>query len=278
MFTSMYIHKLTHFLLPLQRSFNAPALYESDCTTLASDLDIVQSPNPLTTAAITGNTEYDSLAISYDINKSKIGASTSYNSGTGVLTLCQVVQLTESGMTISEDKRLITIAFNLNAVFSIGIDLETEAAATPVNGAALLASYVEAVKCSQTSNAGDPADTSALAANTDLYVCVRSTSSEVALASIDEMVRIISSFFLVPYAYHSTTSYKYNKDTHLLSFFSHILRFIGYFWLRFGWQSSFFGGYRSWLAQIFCLHIYLGAPFFHRDSCKDPCPCKHLRL
>ena len=128
-------------------------------------------------------------------------------------------------MTISEDKRLITIVFDLSAVFSIGIDLETEAAATPVNGVAQLASYVEAVKCSSTSNAGDPADTSALAANTDLYlyVCVRSTSSEVALASIDEMVRIIS-FFLVPYAYHSTTLYKYNKDTHLLSFLSHILR------------------------------------------------------
>jgi len=169
------------------RDYVSPTLLQEDCESVITDVTIAQA-TPVRTP---DDASYDTLTLAYDFDKATIAGSSIWNAVSSELKVCQVLQLVEQGMVIAEVKHLATITFDLGVDFEIaGQDLGAEAAASAAAGAADVESYVEAFKC----GAGVMTeDTSALVPNEDLYVCVRSTSADVEIDSLDEMV---SKYFL----------------------------------------------------------------------------------
>ena len=175
------------YLIGKNRDYLSPTLYNEDCSTPVSGVSITQAG----IQRFSNDASYDTLITAYDIDKSTIAGSSIYNAASSELKVCQVVQLLEQGMVIAEDKHLATITFDLESDFTVQdpISLGAEAAATAVAGAADVDSYVEAYKCGGLGVM--TANTAPLVPNEDLFVCVRSTSSDVEIQSLDEMVSII---------------------------------------------------------------------------------------
>ena len=167
-------------------------LYEKDCATeiatsgtgpllfsLTDNGRISKSP---------ANPTFDAIDLLYDVNKTMIAASSVWNSTTNEIEICQEVQLIEQSstleMVIVEDKRVITINFDLSASFDLGVDLE-EAALTSANTTTDVQDYVTAYKCDDSF----AEDNSLLVANDELFVCIESSSDDVEIGDIQTMVR-----------------------------------------------------------------------------------------
>eukprot|EP00579_Thalassiosira_antarctica_P025352 CAMPEP_0202003774 /NCGR_PEP_ID=MMETSP0905-20130828/9266_1 /ASSEMBLY_ACC=CAM_ASM_000554 /TAXON_ID=420261 /ORGANISM="Thalassiosira antarctica, Strain CCMP982" /LENGTH=796 /DNA_ID=CAMNT_0048560987 /DNA_START=226 /DNA_END=2613 /DNA_ORIENTATION=+ len=165
-------------------------LYEKDCATeiatsgtgpllftLVDNGRISKSP---------ANSTFDAIDLLYDVNKAMIAASSVWNSTTNEIEICQEVQLIEKSstleMVIVEDKRVITINFDLSASFDLGVDLE-EAALTSANTTTNVKDYVNAYKCDESF----AEDNSPLVANDELFVCIESSSIDVEIEDIESM-------------------------------------------------------------------------------------------
>ena len=174
------------YLIGKNRDYLSPSLYNEDCSTPVSGVTITQAAP----SSASYDTSYDTLTLAYDFDKSTIAGSSIYDASSSELKVCQVVQLLEQGMVIAVDRHVATITFDLESDFTVQdpIDLLKETA-TAVAGAADVDSYVEAYKCGGLGVI--TANTASLAPNEDLFVCVRSTSSDVEIQSLDEMVSTI---------------------------------------------------------------------------------------
>lgn len=95
------------------------------------------------------------------------------------------MELIKKKMIITEDKRVLTIDFDLSAGFNAGINLGAGSlgqgsSSTNVN------SYIKGCKCDSAQSF--KCDPSPLIPNQDLIICIKSVSPEVKLFSIESMV------------------------------------------------------------------------------------------
>ena len=148
-------------------------IFAGDCETSITDIDIslVQSRTSV-------DSQSDLLSLAYDINKTQIALSNIWNATTSTIEICQVVQLVISAnnFVISEDKRVLSIDFDLSVDFGTNSDLgdatiETEDLVSNVT------SYVEACKCNDAQSF--TCNTDALLPSTERFVCIKSISSDV---------------------------------------------------------------------------------------------------
>eukprot|EP00584_Thalassiosira_punctigera_P004481 CAMPEP_0172537550 /NCGR_PEP_ID=MMETSP1067-20121228/9126_1 /TAXON_ID=265564 ORGANISM="Thalassiosira punctigera, Strain Tpunct2005C2" /NCGR_SAMPLE_ID=MMETSP1067 /ASSEMBLY_ACC=CAM_ASM_000444 /LENGTH=747 /DNA_ID=CAMNT_0013322875 /DNA_START=146 /DNA_END=2386 /DNA_ORIENTATION=+ len=167
------------------------ALYEKDCTTKittngAGPLLFSLTDNGRITKSPPSST-FDAIKLFYDANKTLIAESAVWNATTNKIEICQVVQQIEKSptlgeMVIEEDKRVVTIDFDLSASFDVSVDLE-EAALTSANTTAGVQDYVNAYKC----DGNFDEDNSPLVANDELYVCIESSSADVEISEVETM-------------------------------------------------------------------------------------------
>jgi len=165
-------------------------LYEKDCTTELA----TSGPGPLLfTLTDNGripktpaNFTFDAIELLYNVNKTMIATSSVWNSTTNEIEICQVVQLIEQSstyeMVIIEEKRVITINFDLSVSFDLEVELE-EGAITSANTTTNVQDYVAAYKC----DANYAEDNSPLIANNELFVCIESSSVDVEIGDIQTM-------------------------------------------------------------------------------------------
>jgi len=130
--------------------------------------------------------QFNLLSLAYDFNKTEITASNIWDDTTSTIEVCQVVQLVipAYGWVISEDKRALSIDFDLSVDFGNNIGLGDATIIDSEEFNTNVTSYVEACKCDEqsfTCNA-DP-----LLPGTELFVCVKSISSDVVIDYLDSM-------------------------------------------------------------------------------------------
>jgi len=167
------------------RTYNT-FVYQKDCKTDITDIagNATDSRTPKPNSGTT-----DSLILSYSIDKSAIGNSSLWNSTSKQLEFCQVTQLVipangdQKEMVITEDIREITINFDLDVDFNITSDLGA-ATIEQGNDTANVDSYIDAYKCNGDDFDRDDKD---LLPGTLLFVCIKSVSTDVEIASLDEM-------------------------------------------------------------------------------------------
>lgn len=155
-------------------------LFQQDCSSAITDIDIVSSD-----LATNKNSTFDTLSLIHSVNKTAIASSVIWDAAASQIEVCQVVQLKESGMVIAEDKRVLTIDFDLSidyAVYNADLAEETINAG---NDTTSVESYVEACKCG-----GDDfvCNKDTLAPNDDLHICIRSVDSDVEIDYLEDMV------------------------------------------------------------------------------------------
>jgi len=159
-------------------------VFQSDCTTAISDVSV-----SITNLGTTPKDEsHDTLVLACDVDKANIAGSSIWNPATNELELCVVVNLVlleEPRMVIVEDKRVLTIDFDLTADFNFTNDLGAGSIKQGA-GSTNVDDYVMACKC------GGPesfaCESSPLPPNSRLHVCVWSVEAEVGIAAIDSMV------------------------------------------------------------------------------------------
>jgi len=127
------------------------------------------------------------LTLSYSFDKQNIKSSNFWNDAESKAEMCQVVQLTltdQDGKTmiVTEDKRNVTISFDLGADFSTNNITLDGAIISSNNTATSYDGYITAYKCS---GLGMPSDTNNLPPNTELNVCIKSSSNDVEIESVD---------------------------------------------------------------------------------------------
>lgn len=160
-------------------------VFESDCETPITDVmvaitDISRTPKD-------ADASLDTLILAVDVDKANIAGSSIWNPATNELQICVAVQLVleDPYWIVKEDKRVLTIDFDLSADFNITNNLgagsiEEGAGSTNVDD------YVMACKC------GGPddfvCDSSPLPLNDELHVCVYSVEPEVEIETITSMV------------------------------------------------------------------------------------------
>ena len=183
-------------------------ILNSDCETKITGIDVL-----LTNAVRTDrNAAYDTLALSYDFDKSSITSSSIWDAESNQIEVCQIVRLiipqndSDPKMVITEDKRTLTMNFDLNVDFELDNDLGAGATKTG-SGLANVDNYVEAFKCTGDQFTPDP---SPLLPNNDLIVCVRSVDADVQIDSLDSMVSsiyIVSLLFSLQHAITNVSSH-----------------------------------------------------------------------
>ena len=136
------------------------------------------------------------LVVKHSIDTSKIGNSSIYNATTKELVVCQIIQLITdtSDMTIIEDKRQIKINFNLDYNFEINNIVLDAATIKESNETADVDSYINACKCNADGTACEPGP---LVANTELNVCIYSSSDDVLIDYLESMVRVNCMMFVI---------------------------------------------------------------------------------
>lgn len=173
------------YVIGKNRTFET-LLYERDCVSNITGI-MVNS----TKAKTNINMTHDLLTLSYSIDKSAIANSTIWNSTDNKIEICQIVNLIvpashgRQKMTVVEDIRQVDIDFDLSADFTVENELGAgtiEAAAGETN----VSSYVKACKCKSADNFTCTLD--ALVPNTQLYVCIKSVSSDVKVKQLKSMV------------------------------------------------------------------------------------------
>ena len=127
----------------------------------------------------------------YDINKSEVATSCIWNNETKTIEVCQVVRLyipadeNRTKMIIAEDKRIMSINFDLSVEFEVGTDLGAERVEQN-SGSTNVDSYIEACKCDGVQSF--TCDPSPLQPNSELIVCIKSVSPDVEINFLDSMV------------------------------------------------------------------------------------------
>ena len=159
-------------------------LYKKNCKTSIDPQDIIiESPTPLITT-IDGKPS-NQLTITHDFNKSQIAMSTIWNEKDSNIELCQVVQLKEGDMVITEDKRQVDIDFDLLVNYTVGNITLGAVTIKAGNDTVDLSSAITAYKCDGISLVcnGD-----ALVPDKDLTVCIKETDPDFTTNSLDSLV------------------------------------------------------------------------------------------
>lgn len=160
------------------------SLYQKDCTTAITDIDIISLASK-----IPKDSNHETLILKHSLDKSMIAQSDIWNEASSEIEICQQVQLimpageNSPEMAITGDSTVLTIAFDLLVQFEIdGITLE-EADIGSEADSAELAGYIEACKCDNTLTC----NTDALSPTDELLVCIKSKSTDVKIAYLDSM-------------------------------------------------------------------------------------------
>jgi len=168
---------VANYTIPNNRAYQTELL-ASDCVSSITGIDITLVD---TTTAIDKRT--DLLGLAYEFNKTKITSSNIWNATGNNIELCQVVQLVipssspRPKLVISEDKRVINIDFDLSVDFILNDNplgkgtIDSETRSTNVTD------YVQSCKCGGMQDF--TCNTDALAPSSELFVCVKSISSDV---------------------------------------------------------------------------------------------------
>ena len=91
----------------------------------------------------------------------------------------------EGFFVIAEDKRVVTIDFDLSANFATNNSTLGPATINSGNSTTGVTNYIEAFKCNDVSLI---CNTDALVPSTDLVVCIKSVSSDLEIDYLDSMV------------------------------------------------------------------------------------------
>ena len=178
--------------LSLQYEFSAnrafeTAIFKKDCEEEIDDLNVA-----LTSNTWPKNEYYDSLSLTYDIDKAAIANSSLWNPATNMLELCQVVRLVipEPRMVIHTDKRVLSIKFDLSADFQFDTAL-LAGSIEEESGSTNLDSFVEACRCDGVQSFACAQSTDTLLPNEELFVCIWSVSPDVEIDSLYTMVSVL---------------------------------------------------------------------------------------
>jgi len=130
--------------------------------------------------------QFNLLSLAYDFNKTEITASNIWDDTTSTIEVCQVVQLVipAYGWVISEDKRALSIDFDLSVDFGNNIGLGDATIIDSEEFNTNVTSYVEACKCDEQSFT---CNTDPLLPGIELFICVKSISSDVVIDFLDSM-------------------------------------------------------------------------------------------
>ena len=140
----------------------------------------------------------DLLSLAYSIDKSTIADSNIWNDTSNKIEVCQVVQLvvpSRPRMVITEDKRKLNIDLDLSVDFAINDKDLGEAQIYSEDGSTNVTSYVESCKCGGVQDFS--CNSSPLLPNNDLFVCIKSVSSDVTIDFLDSMVSSCMVFWVV---------------------------------------------------------------------------------
>lgn len=168
-----------YYLIPKNRPYETSILAR-DCKTPIHGIDVTLQ------AYRSGNSaETDLLILEYDLDKSAITGSNIWDSSLSELAVCHAVRLVSDYLTTMEDKRVFEISFGLSVAFTIQTPLEQAVVNVEAHDVHV-ASYVESCKCGGMQKF--TCDANALAPNTELYLCIKSISSDVEVARLGSIV------------------------------------------------------------------------------------------
>ena len=165
-------------------------LLASDCKSNITGIDIRMVP--LRTPSRIGIIATDVLTLAYDFDKSGITNSNIWNDTASTLEVCQVLRLIipstrrRPKMVITEDKRQLTIDFDLSVDFSTDNKALGEETISNITQSTDVTSYVTACSCGGADDFS--CNTNALVPNNELFVCIKSTSSDLEVDFLDSMV------------------------------------------------------------------------------------------
>lgn len=170
-------------------------LLKDDCITATTGIAFTQEVN-----RVAKNSNYDTLTLSYNIDKSTIGGSNIWDQTASKIKFCQVVRLVNQGVVIVENKRGITIDFALGGNFVIENQALAVASETIVDNVNQnIDGYLAVYKCN-TDNMDQ--NTAPLSPNEYLHVCFKSTApNDVGVEFIDEVVSLLPIHTLLPVLY-----------------------------------------------------------------------------
>ena len=166
-------------------------LFEKDCST-----EIMIGDNLITdnwTSFETNSDGTDRLALFYDINMTAVPSSPIWNQTSEQMEMCLRLSLFEPAtaddpkMIIAQDKHVFTVGINstVNLDFSFDNALQ-DSVAGEASSTANLDGYVEACKC--TEEEVFVCDSTPLAPNEVFHVCVKSSSPDVQISDVTQMV------------------------------------------------------------------------------------------
>jgi len=163
-------------------------LLQDNCESPIDDIGVV---NLTKTTMYPKDEFHQTLVLSYDFNKTALAGSSIWNDATDQIEVCQIVRLIIPAegplpkMVIIEDKRVLTISFDLSAGFQIINALEA-GSIEEGSGSTNVDSYLEACKCNSVQTF--TCDASPLQPNEELIVCIWSVSSDIEVSSLDSMI------------------------------------------------------------------------------------------
>ena len=168
----------------------AANLYEKDCSTSISDLNI-ESTTATTSLGDGGvtNATHDRLVLEYDIDTTNLESSNIWNAATSTIELCQVVQLKLGAFIVAEDIRRIDYNLDLNVDIVVdegsGLIQMADHSSKELTGSGDLTHAIESCKCDAVNFV---CNTDPLEPNSELHICIKSTSSDVRIEAIELMV------------------------------------------------------------------------------------------
>ena len=175
-------------------------LFEKDCSTKIVGNLITSNRSSTSTEH---NSDLDDLSLFYDIDQSAISSSPIWNQTSQEMVMCLVVSLFSNEdvgkFIIAQDKHVITVGINSTVNFSFDNAFQYSAAGN-ASSTADLYDYVEACKC--TEDETFVCDSSPLAPNEVFHVCVKSSSPDVRIRDVTQMVsdstlhKVVISFLL----------------------------------------------------------------------------------
>jgi len=168
------------------RQENVLPLLKKDCKSNITDTNLLVSTHM--TAAIPENSTHKTLVVKHNFNKTLIGGSDVYDAASNKLEVCQIIQLVTDNreMIIIEDKRNIVVTFDLDFNYDISNISLAEAIVKNESKSVDINSYVQVCKC-YSEGTGCDTTNDPLKPNTDLHVCIYSSSADVLIDKLDSM-------------------------------------------------------------------------------------------
>ena len=165
-------------------------LFEKDCSTEIIGGNLITDNR---TSTETNSDGTDRLALFYDINLTAIPSSPIWDPTSEQMEMCLLLSLFEPAtaddpkMIIAQDKHVFTVGINstVNLDFSFDNALQ-DSVAGEASSTANLDGYVEACKC--TEDEVFVCDSTPLAPNEVFHVCVKSSSPDVQIRDVTQMV------------------------------------------------------------------------------------------